>query len=113
MTRVALALIIIAALAGVIWGATFLNAAEFTTTLASLIQNVPPKQLGSVVYAVKDLPDGSEIAPDAVAEKQVEIDKIPVAAMTTESSVIGNLVTAHIKPGEIVTEDKMLKRSHC
>lgn len=57
---------------------------------------------GPVVYAVRDIPEGSVISADDLEQRELLVSKIPTGAMTRSSDVVGEVVAYPIAQGTIV-----------
>jgi len=59
---------------------------------------------GKVVYAIKDIPEGSTIPVEALEEKEIEQAKIPQDALTSASLAAGRVAKYGIQTGQIVSQ---------
>ncbi|MBK7838161.1 MAG: Flp pilus assembly protein CpaB [Candidatus Obscuribacter sp.] len=59
---------------------------------------------GKVVYAIKDIPEGSTIPVDSLEEKEIEQAKIPQDALTSASLAAGRVAKYGIQTGQIVSQ---------
>jgi len=59
-------------------------------------------QKTKVVYATKDIQEGETIAPDALEEKEVDANKVPVDAFNSNSGVVGQTAAYTIAAGTVV-----------
>lgn len=59
---------------------------------------------GKVVYAVKDIPEGSTIPVESLEEKEIEQAKIPQDALTSASLAAGRVAKYGIQTGQIVSQ---------
>ena len=59
-------------------------------------------QKNKVVYAVKNIPQGTVIAPEALEEREVEIMRTPEDALTSSSLCVGRKAKYPIGAGQIV-----------
>jgi pilus assembly protein CpaB len=59
-------------------------------------------QKGPIVYAAKDIPEGSEITADALEQREELITKIPAGAMTSPSQGVGGLAAYPVQQGQPV-----------
>jgi len=57
---------------------------------------------GPVVYATKDIPEGTPITADALEQREELQSKIPAGAMTSTSAGVGSVAAYSIKTGDIV-----------
>jgi len=59
---------------------------------------------GKVVYAIKDISEGSTIPVEALEEKEIEQAKIPQDALTSASLAAGRVAKYGIQQGQIVSQ---------
>lgn len=59
---------------------------------------------GKVVYAIKDIPEGSTIPVESLEEKEIEQAKIPQDALTSASLAAGRVAKYGIQTGQIVSQ---------
>lgn len=59
---------------------------------------------GKVVYAIKDISEGSTIPVEALEEKEIEQAKIPQDALTSASLAAGRVAKYGIQTGQIVSQ---------
>lgn len=59
-------------------------------------------QKSDVVYAAKDIAEGTEITADALETRQELSSKIPVGALTTPGSAIGGIAAYPVQQGSVV-----------
>ena len=69
---------------------------------ADLVAKMSAK--GKVVYAIKDIPEGSTIPVEALEEKEIEQNKIPMDALTSASLAAGRIAKYGIQTGSIVSQ---------
>lgn len=62
------------------------------------------KAKGKVVYATKDIPEGSTIPTESLEEREVEQAKIPVDAITSSSLAAGRVTKSGIAAGQVVSQ---------
>ncbi len=72
--------------------------------------NAEANQKGQVVYAAKDIPEGTEITADALEQREELISKIPTGAMTSTSAGVGGLAAYPIQQGTIVLSNAVKAR---
>jgi pilus assembly protein CpaB len=65
---------------------------------------------GPVVYAAKDIPEGTEITADALEQREELMAKIPAGAMTSPSAGVGGLAAYPIQQGTIVLQNAVKAR---
>jgi len=65
-------------------------------------QQQEANQKGPIVYAAKDIPEGTEISADALEQREELISKIPAGAMTSPSAGVGGIAAYPIQQGAIV-----------
>jgi len=65
---------------------------------------------GPVVYAAKDIPEGTEITADALEQREELQSKIPAGAMTSPSAGVGGLAAYPIQQGTIVLQNAVKAR---
>jgi len=61
-------------------------------------------QKGTVVYVVKDIAEGQTIPSEALEERQIEVSKVPVDALTSSSLAAGRLAKYGISTGQLVSQ---------
>lgn len=59
---------------------------------------------GKVVYAVRDIPEGSSIPMDYLEERELEVGKIPVDSLTNASLVAGRISKYGIMSGQVLSQ---------
>jgi pilus assembly protein CpaB len=59
---------------------------------------------GRVVYAVKDIPEGTAISADALEDREIEQSKIPQDAITSGNLATGRIAKFGIATGQIVSQ---------
>ncbi len=59
---------------------------------------------GTIVYAVKNIPEGTVFKVDQLAEREIEQSKIPVDAITSASIVVGRKAKYDVASGQIVSQ---------
>jgi pilus assembly protein CpaB len=59
---------------------------------------------GRVVYAVKDIPEGTAISADALEDREIEQSKIPQDAITSGNLATGRIAKYGIATGQIVSQ---------
>ncbi len=67
---------------------------------------------GRIVYATKDIPEGSVVRADALEEREIEQSKIPQDAMTSASLVVGRKVKYEIGAGQIIGQHDLILVHH-
>lgn len=60
--------------------------------------------MGTVVVALKDIPEGKAIASDMLEEKRLPIGKIPVDALTTPAMGMGRITKYGIGQGQLISQ---------
>lgn len=65
---------------------------------------------GPVVYAAKDIPEGTEITADALEQRDELVSKIPTGAMTSPSAGVGGIAAYPIQQGTIVLQNAVKAR---
>lgn len=73
-------------------------------------QTAEQNQKGPVVYAAKDIPEGTEITADALEQREELQSKIPAGAMTSPSAGVGGLAAYPITQGSIVLQNAVKAR---
>ncbi len=58
----------------------------------------------TVVYAIKDIPEGQTIPSEALEERQIEQSKVPADALTTASLASGRVTKYGVASGQIVSQ---------
>ncbi len=58
----------------------------------------------TVVYAIKDIPEGQTIPSEALEERQIEQSKVPQDALTTASLASGRVTKYGVANGQIVSQ---------
>ncbi len=58
----------------------------------------------TVVYAIKDIPEGQTIPSEALEERQIEQSKVPADALTTASLASGRVTKYGVANGQIVSQ---------
>ncbi len=59
---------------------------------------------GKVVYAIRDIPEGTSIAMDYLEERELEVGKIPVDSITNASLVAGRISKYGIMSGQLLSQ---------
>jgi pilus assembly protein CpaB len=78
------------------------NRLEFEKSKANL--EAQQNAMGTVVVAVKDIPEGKPIASDFLEEKKIPSGKIPTDAITSGAMAAGRLTKYGITQGQIVSQ---------
>lgn len=73
-------------------------------------QQAEKNQKGPVVYAAKDIPEGSEITADALETREELTSKIPSEAMTSPSTGVGCVAAYPIQAGHMVLQNAVKAR---
>jgi len=73
-------------------------------------QTAEANQKGPVVYAAKDIPEGTEITADALEQREELVSKIPAGAMTSPSAGVGGLAAYPIQQGTMVLSNAVKAR---
>jgi len=73
-------------------------------------QQQEANQKGPIVYAAKDIPEGTEITADALEQREELIGKIPAGAMTSPSAGVGGIAAYPIQQGSIVLSNSVKPR---
>jgi len=58
----------------------------------------------TVVYAIKDIPEGQTIPSEALEERQIEQSKVPEDALTTATLATGRVTKYGVATGQIVSQ---------
>lgn len=58
----------------------------------------------TVVYAIKDIPEGQTIPSEALEERQIEQSKVPADAITTATLAAGRVTKYGVANGQIVSQ---------
>ncbi len=103
-TAIALICIFISVVTGLIYYCTrdLINAAKLPCQKGP----VSPcflNQKVTIVYTVRNIPEGAVIEPEFLEEREVLASKAPVDAMTSASSVAGRVAKYPIGAGQIVS----------
>jgi hypothetical protein len=69
-----------------------------------------PEEKGVVVYAIRDIPEGCEIAAEALESRELAASKIPHDAIPTERFAVGRLSKYGICSGQIVSQHDLAPR---
>jgi pilus assembly protein CpaB len=59
---------------------------------------------GKVVYAIRDIPEGTAIAMDYLEERELEVGKIPVDSVSNASLVAGRISKFGIASGQLLSQ---------
>jgi pilus assembly protein CpaB len=62
------------------------------------------KATGTVVIALKDVPEGATVPSEALEEKRISVGNIPTDALTTASMASGRITKYGITAGQIVSQ---------
>ncbi|CAN5213802.1 hypothetical protein BH10CYA1_BH10CYA1_43790 [soil metagenome] len=65
----------------------------------------------TVVYAIKDIPEGQTIPSEALEERQIEQSKVPEDALTTASLASGRVTKYGVASGQIVSQHDLQAQS--
>jgi Flp pilus assembly protein CpaB len=63
-----------------------------------------PEERGVVVYAIHDIPEGSEITAESLENRELALKKIPQDAIVNERVAIGRLAKYGIATGQIISQ---------
>jgi pilus assembly protein CpaB len=103
-------IVVLAITAGMLYSQQTQKANEQLTQM-QLAHNAEANQKGSVVYAVKDIPEGQEITQDALEVREELLSKIPAAAMTSPSIGVGSVAAYTILSGQMVFTNAIKTRA--
>jgi pilus assembly protein CpaB len=59
---------------------------------------------GKVVYVIKDIAEGQTIPSEALEERQIEIAKVPVDAITSASLAAGRVAKYGVSTGQLISQ---------
>jgi flagella basal body P-ring formation protein FlgA len=104
MTRLAIVFIVACALLGAgfyVWSADRQSAEVLEAKKKDLEEKMNAK--GTVVYAIRDIQEGSVITADALKQHAIEQSKIPQAAVTLLTVAVGKKAKYGISQGQILS----------
>lgn len=62
----------------------------------------PGPNKGKVVYAIKNISAGKIISAEAIEEREMPVDKVPVDLVDSASFVVGKVAKIEIKAGQVI-----------
>lgn len=68
------------------------------------VASAKPEERGVVVYAIHDIPEGSEITAESLENRELALKKIPQDAIVNERVAIGRLAKYGIATGQIISQ---------
>ncbi len=75
--------------------------------LETRVNNDPSIQWENVLYATKDVPEGTKIPADGVAVKRVLLRKKPNGAVEQENDAVGKIAKYGVSAGQIITSQDL------